>query len=172
MTEFLAQIRHPDLRRLYEYWDARRAGRACPARQEIDPLDLKYAIGHLMLIDVLRDPLQFRYRLIGTHVTQRMGCDLTGKTVDEVPDPAYREQIRKSFGAVVESGRPSLSHYERPIRGQPRRFEVLRLPLSDDGATVNMLLVAAMYFEPLPRLSPVADPFRGAAGALRTVEIP
>jgi hypothetical protein len=158
MIEFLAQIRHPDGRRLYDYWNARRAGRRYPSRQDIDPLDLTFAFGNLLLVDVLRDPLQFRFRLIGTQIIQRMGWDLTGKTVDDIPDPTYREETRAAYRAAVESGQPTVSQHERVIRGQPRRFEVLRLPLSDDDNAINMLLSAVLYFDPLPRRSPLAGP--------------
>jgi len=35
--------------------------RRFPARADIDPLDFGYVLGHVMLLDVLRDPLRFRY---------------------------------------------------------------------------------------------------------------
>src|SRR3546814_12912860 len=49
------------------YWSERAAGRAAPRRSDIDPLDLLSSLlPHLLLINVERDPPDFRYRLAGT----------------------------------------------------------------------------------------------------------
>lgn len=152
------KIRHPDLLRLYDYWAARRLGGRLPSRQDIDPADIKFAVGNVSLIDVLYDPLRFRFRLVGSLMSQRMGWDLTGKMVDEVPDAEYREGLLAAYRGIVASRQPSTMLYERLIDGKMRRFEVLRLPLASDGETIDMLLLCPMYFEPLPApRSPLAD---------------
>lgn len=150
MTEFRQRIRHPELLRLYDYWDKRRNGRRFPSRADIDPLDLKFVLGNVTLVDVLHDPLRFRFRLTGSLFTQRMGLDLAGKFVDDIPDIPYREKVQAIFSKMAESGEPSISLNERIIEGEPHKFEVLRLPLSEDGSTVTMLLTCAMYFDPPP----------------------
>ena len=43
---------------------------------------------------------------------------------------------------------------ERIIDGQAHKFEILRLPLSDDDKAVNMLLICPLYFEK-PPIDPV-----------------
>src|SRR3546814_4653792 len=40
------------LQRLAAYWDSCRAGRAMPARADIDPLDMGYLLGNLALVEV------------------------------------------------------------------------------------------------------------------------
>jgi hypothetical protein len=158
MTDFRDSIEHPDLRTLYDYWNERRRGRRWPSRADINPLELKFALGNLSLIDVSpRSPPRFTFRLVGTLFSQRIGQDLTGKTVDDIPDAAYRAEITTVYRKMVETGEPSASLGERVFDGQPRRFETLRLPLSDDGRTVNMLMICALYFEPTPP-TPVLGP--------------
>jgi hypothetical protein len=161
MTDFRASIEHPDLRTLYDYWAERRCGRRWPTRGDINPLDLKFALGNLSLIDVARDPLRFTFRLTGTLFSQRLGMDLTGKTVDDIPDPAYRDEVNAAYKKVVDSGEPSVVLGERLIDGQPRRFETLRLPLSEDGKSVTMIVICALYFGS-PPTAPVLQ--RGTSG--------
>ena len=158
--DFRPRIRHPDLLRLYDYWVSRHRGDMLPSRQDIDPADFKFAVGNVTLIDVLYEPPGFRFRLIGSLMAQRMGWDLTGKMVDEVPDAEYREGLLAAYRQMVASRQPSTTLYERLIDGKNRRFEVLRLPLASDGTTIDMLLLCPMYFEPLPARSPLAGPPR------------
>lgn len=163
-TAFRDRIRHPQLRQLYDYWDGLRGARRFPARRDIDPVDLRFAVGSLTLVEVLRDPLRFRFRLAGSGFSHRFGMDFTGKTFDDVPDPAYRAQITEIFRRVAETGEPSASLNERILDGRPHKFETLRLPLSEDGLVVNMVLVCALYFDRPPTHPPLGKP--GAGGFL------
>lgn len=69
-------IAEPRLRRLAEYWQALRAGRLMPARRDIDPLDIPWALPHLFLIDCVSDAgpgadggrWRYRYRLAGEEI--------------------------------------------------------------------------------------------------------
>lgn len=167
---FRDQIRHPDLLRLYDYWATRRRGRSFPARADLDPVEFRFALGNVTLIDVLYEPLRFRFRLVGTLMAQRMGWDLTGKMVDEIPDASYRDSVIQGFRKVVETRRPNMTLYERDVDGKPRRFQVLRLPLATDGETIDMLLLCPMFFDPLPARSPVADPLPQKGGPPRIIE--
>jgi hypothetical protein len=170
MTDFRERIQHPDLRALYDYWDERRRGRRWPARADINPLDLKYALGNLTLIDVHHDPLRFVFRLSGTLFSQRMGMDFTGKSVDEIPDPAYRAEVFAVFRKAVETGAPSVTLSERVIDGQARKFEILRLPLSADGKTINMLMTCPLYFDPPPAGPPLGHPGEGKFMPPKTIK--
>jgi hypothetical protein len=162
-ASFRQRIRHPDLLRLYDYWLSRHRGELLPSRQDLDPADFKFAVGNVTLIDVLYEPVRFRFRLIGSLMTQRMGWDLTGKLVDEVPDAEYREGLLVAYRQMLASRQPSTTLYERLIDGKTRRFEVLRLPLAADGRTIDMLLLCPMYFEPLPVRSPLAGPSKDSS---------
>jgi hypothetical protein len=139
-------IEAPLLRQLHEDWQARRRGRPLPARADFDPIDLKYVLGKLLLVDVLREPLQFRFRLVGTELVKRLGVDLTGRTLDDYPDPEYREFLRQRYTAAVTARRPLSSIQTRLILdGRLRRYEALLLPLASDGVTVDMLMIGIVY---------------------------
>jgi len=121
------------------YWEGKRAGRRMPARRDLDPvLEVPHLLPWIILADVLRDPLDFRYRLIGSGVVDRSRRNYTGKRFSELPDLRPGSHLWQQRATVVETG--------TPLRGEPpyvgwtpsvHRVGVIHLPLSDDGETVN-----------------------------------
>jgi hypothetical protein len=139
-------IVNPRLRRLYDYWAAKRGDRAMPSRGDIDPVELPFIIGNLILVDVLEgEPPQFRIRLHGTVLSQRVGYELTGKMLDDMPAPEFRERSRRSFTRVAKTREPLHALRDRVMDERVQRYEVLLLPLSRDGARVDMILVGLVY---------------------------
>jgi hypothetical protein len=139
-------ITAPKLQQLYDYWLARRGRRAFPARADIDPIELRFIIGNLVLVDVIDDdPKRFRIRLHGTNLVQRARYELTGKMIDALPVSEYRAQARESFTEVATSGEPLHRYRDRIFDGRRHCYETLILPLSQDGVRVNMLLVGLLY---------------------------
>jgi hypothetical protein len=137
-----SRIADPLLQKLYEYWETTRDGRSMPSRDDLDPVDMRFILGHVALIDVLRHPLQFRVRLQGTELVRWTGSDLTGQMLDELRYPETRAVAHRCLTAVVESGFPYYAHENRMLERMVRRFEVLVLPLSVGGTPVAMLLAA------------------------------
>jgi hypothetical protein len=138
-------IRDACLRRLYEYWLVKKGERRFPSRRDIDPIDFSYVLGHVILCDVLRDPLRFRVRVHGTEMVAKAGYDLTGKFLDDHPISEYRRYVIERCEGLVRDGEPLLVRSERSLDGKSRRYEALWLPLSDGGQHVTMLLAAMIY---------------------------
>jgi hypothetical protein len=131
------------LQRLYQDWLGRRRGRALPARRDFDVLDLKYILGDLSLIEVLATPPRFRFRVHCTNEAERLRVDLTGKTIDDHPDPEHREIAARTYAVAVETRIPQRVLRERArSHSSARRWESLVLPLSADGGRVDTLMVA------------------------------
>jgi hypothetical protein len=139
------QIRHPNLRRFHQYCVERKGEARFLARREIDPLDFPYLLGNLLLIDVLQDPLRFRFRLHGANLAQRAGYDLTGKLLDELPIIEYRDYVKARCIGLLESREGVVVHQDRILAGRSERYEALWLPLSDNDKDVTMLLCALIY---------------------------
>jgi hypothetical protein len=140
-----ADIEDSRLRRLYEYWLAKKGDRRFPSRRDIDPLDFPYVLGHILLLDVLHDPLRFRVRVHGTAMVMRAGYDLTGKLLDDLPITDYRRYVRQRCEALVRAGEPVLVRHNRTLDGRSRHYEALWLPFSDEAENVTMLLCALIY---------------------------
>src|SRR5215469_14478125 len=136
----------PALQRLYQDWDDRRRGRAFPARADFDPVDLKYVLGDMALVDVLHGPLRFRFRVHPTNVVEKFGFDLTGKFVDEIPDLRHRVLCREQFEEVIRLRTPTVQI--RPAMSTDYRFwncEILALPLSKNGTDIDMLMTCVIW---------------------------
>lgn len=142
----LATIAHPQLKRVYEYWKAIKAERLAPARRDIDPIDLREVLPGTLLIDVARDPWRFSYRLAGTLTERIHGVDLTGRSIDMLKPQAFADMLRADLIKLAERVEPQLVYLEFINQmGVQRGYQVLRLPLSSDGSTVDMILIVTDY---------------------------
>jgi len=127
------------LRRLYDYWLAKADARALLARADIDPVEIRWAIGHLSLIDV--DPGgEYRFRLDAPRNAEFFKRDMTGLTLAEYPFPERAGFMRAGYDAAVATRRPQLAARDFTIDYRRWQYEILLLPLSTDGDKVNMLM--------------------------------
>lgn len=130
-------------RRLYEYWSSKRPCDAVlPGRQHVDPLEIPSLLPHLFLIDVERQPLRFRYRVVGTQLEPELGGKLTGMWLDEVFEDFGGSLLEKQLMSVSQSGKPI--HHKGPLLPSIDKgflwIERLILPLARDGSTIDMLM--------------------------------
>ncbi len=140
MNDFEAEIAHDErLLSFYRYWNGKRRGRSMPARADLAVPELKPWLGYVNLVEVSHDPLDFRYRVFGTHIAQAIGIDLTGQWISQ--NPGGVAELRRGYEEVVERKSPLYQIHETDrFKGAYRHHRIL-LPLSDDDETVNMVLV-------------------------------
>lgn len=161
----LAALSHPRLTGLYRFWNARRGARAMPCRADFLPEDMLPFLGYIILIDVEETPRRFRFRLVGTEIVQSYGFEVTGKYTDAVQPPSYRDMIERHYAQAAALARPvahRMSFTESP--GRIHELVRLSLPLSDDGARVNMLMLASVFGPELARFRERQREERGGAG--------
>jgi hypothetical protein len=161
------EVSHPTLVALHRYWDGKRGGRLMPARRDLDPSEIVKLLPHIYMLDVERDPLRFRYRLIGTAICTFLGRDYTGRIVDAATygEGESLNRLLELFTAVVETRGPVA--YKGNIwyvSGREwRQVEALLMPLSRDGATVDIIFagyVTVGPIEPPPADAPASATFR------------
>lgn len=153
---FAARIESPTVRGVFDYWQRRRGARAMPARADIQPADIPRLLRHVYLLDVLPAPRDFRFRLIGTGIIERYGEDHTGKRIGEVFAEPTLSLARRLFATAADEQRPVRASGPVAWRNDEHvTFELVALPLAEDGGGVNMIF-GAMVFE--PRLTPGAAP--------------
>ncbi len=142
---------HPALQELYRYWCAIHPGDALPGRQHLDPVDLCRFLPRVWLLDVQREPFRLRYRLVGTHICEMAGRELTGQWLDEAhPAAKLDPSIFGRFQQVAATGLPIRR------RGKPKLFlrhkadfteiENAVFPLASDGKTVDMILAYTIFY--------------------------
>jgi hypothetical protein len=138
----LAGVSDPGLHRFFAYMEAKRGGREFAARRDIDPLDFAYILGNILLFDVLYEPLRFRYRLVGSVIPAKTGYDMTAKYLHEHPHPAYRDYMLDRYAELIRSRRLASGNYDLFMDRESKRYQYLRVPLSSDGRTIDMIIVA------------------------------
>ena len=110
------------------------------------PVDGAVARRHHVPVDVLDEtPPRFRIRLHGTNLSQRVGYELTGKMLDELPVTEFRALAQQSFEHVVRTREVLYANRDRVIDDRFARYETVIMPLSADGARVDRLLVGLIY---------------------------
>lgn len=131
---------------IFDYWREKCGERSMPSRADIDPIEFKYHLPGIMLVEVLNDPLRFIYRVVGTREVEARGMDPTGKEVGDAWFGSSLERVYENYRYVVEN-RSYLYDFERGLsdKGRLRECEVLFLPLSDDGETVDKILIYSHY---------------------------
>lgn len=131
----------PDLEEVLAYWQARRNRRLAPRRADLDPpFELRAMLPRIMLVNVLRDPMDFRYRLSGTGICNVDGRDLTGLSPNDMQPPEYGRLIWQHYADCVRHPRPVAHRFHVEFANKVRRYVRLLLPLSEDGSAVTMLL--------------------------------
>ena len=132
----------PKLQQLLQYWQGKRKGVVLPSRKNIDPIEIPRLMPDVALVDVLRDPLDYRYRLAGTHLVEMTGHDRTGQRMREFFTPAAIAATEKLLARLI-SAREPIAFEGRMfwIEEDYRRFQALVLPLAADGRTVDMAIM-------------------------------
>jgi len=133
----------PLLAALSRYWSAKRGDRPMPGRFDIVPGEIRYQLTHVLLADVVEGGADFRYRLVGSGLHRSFPQVPTGKLMSEALAPFGEATVTGTIAAyrqVVTSRTPSRLRGAGALYGQdPKYFDAILLPLSDDGETVNMI---------------------------------
>jgi hypothetical protein len=136
---------------LLDYWNAKRGTRAMPSRGDLKASEMKEHLGWVMLVEAMPDLAEFRYKLIGTLVTQYFLGDSTGKTVSQAFKRTERPEVsakavRAMFGKCARDRVIVHCFGDAGWIGQGyESFNCICLPLSDDGEHVNMILHAFVF---------------------------
>ncbi len=144
-----SRLEQPVLAALKAYWDEQRGERMMPARGDLDPVDLKSYLGWIAMLDAMPGFEDFRYRLVGTRIADYFPIDGTGQTIRQAFAPfdndvvtavlALHQQVARDRRPLHLSGAPG-----RP-GGAQFAYEALILPLSDNGATTDKLMIGFTF---------------------------
>lgn len=132
-----------ELRSLEAFWRMKRGNRALPSRCDFPPHELRTWLGNIGIVTVERgaDQTRFRVALSGTQLDSYRGHSITGQYVDEIcrniasTTPYYHD-------CVARREPVSFLHDNSPNSAIYTRMGKLLLPLSEDGITVDRILVA------------------------------
>jgi hypothetical protein len=124
----------------YEYWRGKCTLGRLPCREDLIPEEMRVFLPHVFLVDVTHTPLTFRFRLVGTEITQLARKEYTGLAVDEQDYGPDWRRVFDRYAEVVIGRCPQLDIWNAPwVSREFLRYERLIAPLSSDGRTINML---------------------------------
>jgi hypothetical protein len=135
-----SSLNSPRLRAAYTYWDGKRQNKLMPSRADIDPVEIPQLLPYVILIDVTRGPLDFRYRLVGTQACNIMPRDFTGQFFSKIPGNGKESAAWQECDAVVSSKAPM--YWQTPYvapQSSLRNVQKVLLPLSNDRINVTMI---------------------------------
>lgn len=135
-----SQLDSPRVRRFHDYWSARRgAVGPVPLRAAVDPTELRELLPNIVVIEVERSPLRFRYRLVGTRVVEFNKLDFTGAYLGTIGWDE-EQQIVDACSDVVASRQPLGGCYTWTMQnGAIGKCEFGIFPFSHDGETVTQM---------------------------------
>jgi hypothetical protein len=142
-----AYLSDPVLAGALLYWRGKRGRRELPRRSDIDPTEIGKLLPHLQLIEVVGGGARYRYRLVGTSLVTAFGREYTGKYLDELFTGDRLANAKRVYGMACSRRKPVfLRNRYSSMRDLEMVANRLYMPLSDDGAAVNMIL-GALTFE-------------------------
>ncbi|MBX7146054.1 MAG: PAS domain-containing protein [Alphaproteobacteria bacterium] len=160
------QIENEKLRQLVQYWESLRKGRKMPSRSDINPVDLSFMLGWIILLEVHHtgipdDPFHFRYRLVGAELEKVSQVQFQGRWAHELSDNFQRYAALLAFSEAAKTGEPNFYHIILRRNEKELFYERVTLPLTAGIDTKpEMLLVgisngkSRYYFVDSPAMKP------------------
>ncbi|MDP6830845.1 MAG: PAS domain-containing protein [Alphaproteobacteria bacterium] len=131
----------PKLRQLRDYWLEACGDRRMPSRRDIDPISIPHLLPNITLIDVVRDPLRFRYRLIGTAITELTGRDATGRWLDSKLYGENLDEMLWTFQTCTENREPVAVRQKAQFPDRDWLLvEVLLVPMGTSDEAVDVIM--------------------------------
>lgn len=128
-----------ELLKLFDYWCGKRQGRPMPAKADIDPVEIPWALNRIFLLDYDPDD-GFRYRLAGEEIAKVFGhANLKGLRLDDILSAEGAQKVETRWMAMVQGpcvvSMTGMVYYAANRLGVGER---LLMPLADEaGAPVT-----------------------------------
>ena len=148
-ADFELNFRSDRVRQIYEYWESKPDHGSLPSRADIEPLEVPRLLPYIGLVDVVEPgPPRLRYRLLGTHITQALGRDSTGLYFEDVYRGGMLTDLVETFERIIRLKKPIRYDGDASFGDEAyMSLEVVHMPLSSDGETVDMILIGALFLK-------------------------
>jgi len=153
---FRHQIVLPQQQSFYDYWRSKCKSGRLPSRHDILPEDIIEQLPMTSLVERHKDGEQTRYhfRLAGTGFWNLYNSEIQGQYLDDLPIGCRADYWSKVYEQVITKAKPyvGVTRPNTPNGVHLAQFWV-RLPLSENGTDINMVL----GFDHLVKLSAVPE---------------
>lgn len=147
------QFIHPQHRCLADWFRSRfRSDVGGVLYKQFDPLDVRPALGSIVVLEPMDNYTAYRYRLYGSQVADTYGRDLTGQTSQQLNTEATRN-VRPQYQAAARNNITVYTEHDKERTREPDkiarwdRWSRLILPLVDEDAQVKRILVSMVATE-------------------------
>lgn len=141
MRAIVRDVMYGKLQELYDAWERQRpAPDKLPGRPALKVMGLNRFAKNLVMIEVDGD--SYVYRHYGAQFVESFGKDMTGADISTLPDEQM-QLIKFEYDHVRKKRGPTWRSYTGDFDGELVTWERLALPISTDGETIDLLIVAA-----------------------------
>ena len=141
----LDALENPIVVKALSVWNAVRGGRDFPTKADLTPRAMLGFLKYTALLRVLDE--DYVFRVVGDQITIQQGAQLQGKTTAEIDRvlPGHGSVLKRIYDGVLKARAPLAFRgwYLRPADRHPFCHEVVILPVSEDGLTIDHLFVVA-----------------------------
>lgn len=139
-TPCAADISSKPLDFLIEFWQSKRGNQKWPSAEMIDPVDLRPALGGLLVCEPTDNASDFRIRLYGSKLALEMGRDLTGTFISDFePDSYITTFYLACYQAVVARGAPLFTRHAPSAKAYAVDIKRLLLPFGTSDSVTRIL---------------------------------
>ena len=121
-------------------WLGKRGSRSMPTFQDLDPLDMPWALNSIFVLR-RRDDGLFAYQVVGEGMATRLGGRLKGKTAFDVFEDSYAEWTEARWQKAATERSACFVHTQHlTAAGVPLNAERLMFPLQGESDRVDSLI--------------------------------
>lgn len=134
----------------HAHWRALSREGALPARDAIDPMNIKPLLPNILIMDIEPSPLRVRYRLIGTAIAEISRRDITGRYLDtlQFDHPRERATFEAGYRLLLESRAPVFGRIQwLALSDLTLSYESAIFPLAGDGVTIDKAIAVEHYLD-------------------------
>lgn len=137
------QIVLPEQQKFYDYWRTKCRDNMIPSRHDILPEEISTQLPMTTLTELCPqdEGHRYKFRLAGTGFWNLYEAEIQGKYLDDLPIGCRVQYWTRILDQIIETKRPfvGVTKPNTPNGAHMVQFWV-RLPLSDNGRDINMIL--------------------------------
>ena len=135
---------------LLNYWNQVRQGRQAPKRIEITPSDISPLLPVTFILEVTKDK-ELKFRLAGSKMCEIFGKEFRGLNFFDCWPPMEQSILSRHLSQLINEGTIVTINCEaKAPNGETAECEILFLPLTHSGTTIDRILGAVTLQEDHP----------------------
>lgn len=143
-------MKHKTISALFDYWNAKRAGRPAPMRSEINPGEIRSILPNVFILERESDT-SFRFRLAGTGLCSIYGMEFRNHNLLSMWQEDCLDTLRNALDEVTRNAAVSVVEYTASTNEhREATFEMILLPLAQDNGVISRIIGAAVPVDDLP----------------------